>query len=157
MLEQIAALTLANLPPRAPVLVPRDARLGDVVTTMRNHRQGAACVVHRVIERSVLVGIFTEQDLLRRVDHRTLAWRNQPVESVMTARPMIIREDDTVAEALRRMDTGKHRHLPVVRGREPIGIVSVRDLLAFLAGKFPAEFLNLPPTPEKEARAPWGG
>jgi CBS domain-containing protein len=157
MLEQIASLTMAQIPSRPPVLVPRDARLGDVVATMRNQRQGAACVVDRIIERHELVGIFTERDLLRRVDHRTLAWRDEQVHTVMTARPMIIREDDTIAEALRRMDVGKRRHLPVMRGREPIAIVSVRDVLAFLASKFPADFLNLPPDPRKEARAPWGG
>lgn len=157
MLEQIASLKMSQIPSREPVIVPRDARLGDVVASMRNHRQGAACVCDRVLDRQELVGIFTERDLLRRIDHRTLAWRDDPVHSVMTARPMIIREDDTIAEALRRMDVGKRRHLPVMKGRTPIAIVSVRELLAFLASKFPADFLNLPPDPGKEARAPWGG
>ena len=157
MLEQIASLKVSEIPTRPPVVVPRDARLGDVVATMRNQRQGAACVCDRIIEHHDLVGIFTERDLMRRVDHGSLAWRDEPVHSVMTARPMIIREDDTVAEALRRMDVGKRRHLPVVRGREPIAIVSVRDVLAFLASRFPGDFLNLPPDPGKEAREPWGG
>jgi len=153
MLEQIVSLTMAQIPSRDPVRVPPEARLGDVVSLMHNLKQGAALVV----ERGSLVGIFTEHDLLRRVDHSTLAWRDRPVQEVMTPRPMIIRETDTVAEALRRMVQGKHRHLPILRGREPIAIVSVRDVLAYVAARFPADFINLPPTPDKEARSEWGG
>jgi CBS domain-containing protein len=153
MLETVASQTMASIPSREPVRVPPEARLGDVVALMRNLKQGAALVV----ERGNLIGIFTEHDLLRRVDHATLAWRDRPVQEVMTPRPMIIRETDTIAEALRRMDHGRHRHLPILRGREPVAIVSVRDILAYLATRFPADFINLPPAPDKEAREPWGG
>ena len=153
MLESIATLTMAQIPSREPVRVPPEARLGDVVSLMRNLKQGAALVC----DRGRLTGIFTEHDLLRRIDHVDLAWRDRPVQEVMTPRPMIIRETDTIAEALRRMDHGKHRHLPIMRGREPIAIVSVRDVLAYLAARFPTDFINLPSTPEKAAREPWGG
>ncbi len=153
LLEQIASMTMAQFPSREPVRVPPEARLGDVVANMRNAKQGAALVC----QRRELVGIFTERDVIRRLDHTSLAWRDHPVATVMTARPMIIREDDSVAEALRRMDVGKRRHLPIVRGREPIAIVSVRDLLSYIASRFPADFINLPPDPDKEARQPWGG
>jgi len=153
MIETIAHIPVSQIPSRDPVLVPPTARLGDVVATMRNHRTGAALVV----DRGDLIGIFTERDLMRRVDHGSLAWRDTPVSEVMTARPLVIREEDTVAEALRRIDVGKRRHLPIMRGREVVAIVSVRDLLAFIASRFPADFLNLPPSPEREARQPWGG
>jgi CBS domain-containing protein len=153
LLEQVASLTMREIPSREPVRVPPEARLGDTVSLMRNLKQGAALVV----ERGSLIGIFTEHDLLRRVDHKDLAWRDKPVSEVMTPRPMIIRETDSIAEALRRMDHGRHRHLPILRGREPVAIVSVRDILAYLTSRFPADFINLPPTPEKEAREPYGG
>lgn len=153
MLDQIAAQRIADVPTRTPVIVAPGTRLGDVVTSMRNGRTGAALVV----DRQDLVGIFTERDLLQRVDHRTLAWRDQPVSKVMTGRPMVIRPEDTIAEALRRLEHGRCRHLPVVERRAPVAIVTVRDLLAFIASKFPAEFINLPPSPDREARGPWGG
>jgi CBS domain-containing protein len=153
MFEAIAKDRVSQVPSRAPVQVGPGERLGNVVTLMRNRRTGAALVV----DRDELIGIFTERDLLARVDHGSHAWRDRPVREVMTARPMIIREDDSVGEALRRIDVGKRRHLPVVRGRAPIAIISVRDLLGYVARKFPAEFINLPPSPEREAREPWGG
>jgi CBS domain-containing protein len=152
-IEQIVHVRLSQVPSREPVKVALDTRLGDVVGSMHAARTGAALVV----DADALAGIFTEHDLLRRVDQSSHAWRDLPVHKVMTPRPRVIREDDTLAEAMRRMDAGKHRHLPVVRGRVPIAILSIRELLAFVASKFPADFINLPPDPDKEARAPWGG
>jgi CBS domain-containing protein len=153
MLEQIVNVAISQVRTREPIRVGPDSRLGDAVEEMHRGRQGAVLVV----ERGELIGVFTEHDLLRRVDHRNESWRELPVRSVMTERPRVIRADDTIAEALRRMDAGRHRHLPVVRGREPVAVVSVRDLLSYVASKFPTHFLNLPPDPDKEARGPWGG
>ena len=154
MLEKIINVPISQVRSREPIRVTPQTRIGDVVDLMHTGRTGAALIVNADGD---LVGIFTEHDLLRRADHQSIAWRDQPVESMMTARPRIIREDDTVAEALRRMDAGRHRHLPVVRGREPVSVISVRELLAHIASKFPADFINLPPDPDKEARGPWGG
>ena len=153
-LEQAVNVPISQVRSREPIRVAPDTRIGDVVDMMHNGRTGAALVVDG---RGELVGIFTEHDLLRRADHDSNAWREQPVETMMTARPRIIHEDDTVAEALRRMHEGQHRHLPVVRGRIPVAVVSVRELLAHVASNFPADFINLPPDPDKEARGPWGG
>lgn len=163
MLETIATLPISSLPVRDPVQVPPDALLGAVVEAMHERRHGAALVVEP--DTGELVGIFSERDLIHRVDHGTGHWRATPVSEVMTARPMIIHQDDTVAEALRRMHVGKRRHLPILPAdgeggpRRPtaLGIVSIRDILGYLAARFPAHFINLPPDPDREARAPWGG
>ena len=153
-LEQAVNVPISQVRAREPILVAPDTRIGDVVDMMHSGRTGAALVVD---EHGELVGIFTEHDLLRRADHHSNLWRDEPVKSMMTPRPRIIHEDDSVAEALRRMNEGQHRHLPVVRGRVPIAVVSVREILAHVASNFPADFINLPPDPDKEARGPWGG
>ncbi|MCA9679114.1 MAG: CBS domain-containing protein [Kofleriaceae bacterium] len=154
MLENIATMPISELPLRDSVQVPSTATLGAVVDAMHAKRHGAAMVV----ERGELIGIFSERDLIHRVDHADPAWQDLPVAEVMTAMPMIIREDDTVAEALRRMNVGKRRHLPIIRDRSTaVGMISIRDILSYLASRFPAHFINLPPDPEHEAHAPWGG
>lgn len=153
MLEQIVNMAVSQVRSREPVKVGPDTPLGEVVGALKAARTGAALVV----DNGELIGVFTEHDLLRRIDHRNRAWRDLPVRAVMTENPRVIRAEDSIAEALRRMDTGKHRHLPVVKGREPIAVVSVRELLDAIASKFPADFLNLPPDPDKEARGLWGG
>jgi len=149
MLEQIVNVPISQVRSREPVRVGPDTPLGEVVAALKAGRTGAALVV----DNGELIGVFTEH----RIDHRNRAWRDLPVRSVMTERPRVIRSEDTIAEALRRMDAGRYRHLPVVRGREPVAVVSVRELLDCIASKFPADFLNLPSHPDKEARGPWGG
>ncbi len=55
------------------------------------------------------------------------------VREVMTTENlMTIGEDDSLAVAAHRMTWTPCRHLPVVKGREVVGIVSERDIFAWL-------------------------
>ena len=84
-----------------------------------------------VTERSRLVGIFTERDILRRV----VAQRRDPavtrVAEVMTT-PVTACAPDTSVDECAAMMTGKRiRHLPVVSGRDLVGVITIGDVLAF--------------------------
>lgn len=83
-----------------------------------------------VIDQGRLAGIFTERDAL----HRILAEGRDPkitlLAQVMTADPVTIAPDRLLSEALEIMARGGFRHVPVVEGGKPIGIVSIRDGLA---------------------------
>jgi CBS domain-containing protein len=52
-----------------------------------------------------------------------------PLQPVMTLNPETVSPDDTLAFALHKMDVGGYRHLPVVEGGRPVGIISVRDVI----------------------------
>lgn len=54
--------------------------------------------------------------------------RAETVESFMTEFPVIVSEDTSAAEALRRMRDCGLRHLPVIRDGKVSGVVSERDL-----------------------------
>lgn len=87
-------------------------------------------VTEGVTEGRRLVGIFTERDLTTRV----VAMGRDPdatrLGEVMTAAPDTLGPDATAGEALALMERHRYRHLPVVRGDEVVGIVSIRDLFA---------------------------
>ena len=91
---------------------------------MAEHRCGSILVC----EDEKLHGIFTERDLLARVvaGGRDPA-RTQLVE-VMTPDPATIEAAEPVAEAVRRMDEGRFRHLPVLEGARVVGVISLRDV-----------------------------
>jgi CBS domain-containing protein len=76
-----------------------------------------------------LVGIFSERDLLLKVAGLEADHANRPVKDYMTTRPETVRETDSLAFALHKMDVGGYRHLPVLRGGRLVGMISVRDLL----------------------------
>jgi CBS domain-containing protein len=84
------------------------------------------------------VGIFTERDVLRLAgagaDFATTRLRN-----VMTPNPLKITADDGILAAAQLMGQRKLRHLPVVEGGYLVGIVSIRDVLGFLAERLWAE------------------
>ena len=104
--------------------------------------------------RTARVGIFTERDLLNRVDHRDSLWSHVVVRDVMTPLPMVIRRDDSLAEAMRRLTQGHRRHLPVVDAKGSVlGLIAIRDILSYIAGRFPEEMMNLPPDPSHSLTA----
>jgi CBS domain-containing protein len=140
--------TIGAVPIRPHVRVDPDATIGEVVNKMEQGRRGAVLVE----AEGTLVGIFTERDLLNKVDHADPRWTEVPVREVMTPYPMVIRREDTIAEALRRLLDGRRRHLPVLDERGAVlGLMSIRDVLAHIASRFPQELVNLPPAPEHSA------
>jgi CBS domain-containing protein len=146
-MEMLAIATVGQLTFRPHASVAVQTPLGRVVDEMKT--KGRGCVL--VEEDGALVGIFTERDLLNRVDHASPAWRDQPVSSVMTPGPMVGRRDDSLAEVVRLLEQGRRRHLPVIDERGAVlGLISIRDVMTYIAGRFPEELMNLPPDPTHE-------
>ncbi|HEY4239253.1 MAG TPA: CBS domain-containing protein [Kofleriaceae bacterium] len=143
-MDQLATARVGDLPLRAHATVGPRTVMHDVVDAMTARGRGAVLVE----DGGQLVGIFTERDLLNRVDHEDPLWSHVVIEDVMTPQPMVVHADDSLAEALRRLVAGHRRHLPVVDERGHVtGLLSIRDLLAFVARRYPDEVVNVPPAP----------
>ena len=56
------------------------------------------------------------------------------VVDVMTRAPLTVTATETIGEADDLMSQNKIRQLPVVKGKELVGIITDRDLLSFLSG-----------------------
>lgn len=139
--RNLNAETVGQLRPgQAHSVLPTDT-IGDAVKLMRQQRVG--CLL--VCKDKKLMGVFTERDLLTRVlsVSRSLS---DPVREVMTENPVTITLGEPVRRALGRMENGGYRHLPVLddTGR-PVGILSVKQLVHYLAVHFPAAVYNQPP------------
>lgn len=147
-MEALAGARIDELALRPHASVGIDAAMWKVVEQMKAKDRGAVVVE----DGGALVGIFTERDLLNRVDHSDPLWSHLLVRDVMTPHPMVIHADDSLTEALRKMTQGHRRHLPVVdeRGRV-LGMLSIRDVLTFVAERFPEDLVNLPPHPDHES------
>jgi CBS domain-containing protein len=84
-----------------------------------------------VTENGALLGIFTGTDLIGRVVAAGLDPDTTPLQQVMTRELETIAAHENALEALRRMQFGHFRHLPVVRDGRLVGIVSRRDFYGF--------------------------
>ncbi len=103
--------------------LPPTATVRGAARALRERHVGAVLVT----TDGRLAGIFTERDVVNRVvadgrdpDQTTLA-------EVMTADPDTMAPDATAIDALRRMQDGGYRHLPIVDRGRVVGIVSRRD------------------------------
>jgi CBS domain-containing protein len=142
--RNLRADPVTRLQPSPPISLRPDASIAEAVRLMRSRTAG--CVL--VCDGRKLLGIFTERDLLRRV-YAVGRPTADPVSEVMTPHPVVVGARDPVRRALVRMEKGGYRHLPVVddSGR-PVGILSVKRIVHFLAEHFPTAVYNLPPDPD---------
>lgn len=84
-----------------------------------------------IVEHGRLVGILTEQDLLRafvEASTRTDPLLQARVEELMSSEPLTIRWTTTLDEAQRLCREHRVRHLPVLEAGLLVGMVSDRDL-----------------------------
>ena len=82
-----------------------------------------------VLKDGLLVGIFTERDLMSGVVATGKSAADLVVRDVMTDDPLTIDPDDSLETCLTSMRRHDFRHLPVCKGRDLRGIVSLRDIL----------------------------
>jgi CBS domain-containing protein len=133
--------TVACLRAAIPQIVQTDCTIADGIKLMRQKQVG--CLL--VCAGKALAGIVTERDLLTRVFAvgRPLA---DPIREVMTPDPVTVTPGDPIRRALARMEKTAHSRLPIVdeTGR-PVGLVSVKVLVRYLAEHFAATIYNLPP------------
>src|SRR4030095_5656025 len=130
MIDELATLPVSTLARSDPLSVSADTPLDEVVKLMRQHRRGAVVIADA---EGKLAGIFTERDLMLRVDHGNTAWRKQPVSSAMTDTPRTLEARASVAKAIRLMTRGAFRHVPIVdEERHCIGMLSIRAILQYI-------------------------
>jgi CBS domain-containing protein len=86
-----------------------------------------------VMENDQLVGVISERDYARKVILLGRGSRETSVHEIMTSSPMTIRPECNVDEAMRLMSTNRIRHLPVVSDGKIHGVISIGDLVNWIA------------------------
>lgn len=130
---RLARDPLADLKPAHPFVVDPSDTVGEVVALLARRNIGCALVVHE----GRLVGIFTERDVLMKIGADLGEVGQRPVREFMTPSPETLLYTDPLAFALNRMAVGDYRHIPIEKDGKPSGIISVRDVLAYITRKFP--------------------
>jgi CBS domain-containing protein len=137
--------SVARLHPTAPRQVEATRTVAETVELMR--RDGVGCLL--VVQDAKLIGLFTERDLLTRVlaPGKPLGI---PVRDVMTPDPVTVEPKDSIRTAVKRMQSGNYRHLPVVDdANRPVGILSAKRIVHYLVEHFPNTIYNQPPDPKQ--------
>ena len=117
------------------VCLPAESTVRAAAVLMAERRIAAILVT----EGRRLTGIFTERDLTVRVVAVGLDPAVTTLAQVMTREPDTLDPDARAGEALALMERHRYRHLPVVRGGEVVGIVSIRDLFSVVRAQLEDE------------------
>ena len=137
----------------SPVIsVEPDASIWQAVRIMLQRRISGLAVIDK---DGRLVGMVSEGDFLRRAETGTQRQRphwlefllgpgrladeytrshSRKVQDIMTSDPMTVTEDTSLEEVVHIMEKRRIKRLPVVRGKEVVGIVSRANLVHALAG-----------------------
>jgi CBS domain-containing protein len=115
--------TVRELMSTSLLTVEATATLTEAAAQMDARGVGAALVLNG----EHLSGILTERDILRAVAIGQV--EGTKVGAWMTHDPETIGPDERPGHAAAIMLHGGFRHLPVLDGDKPVGIVSIRDLM----------------------------
>ena len=103
-------------------------------------------------------GIFTERDIVQKIVGNRHDLENEYVLDYMTITPDVLYPTDAIGFALNKMIEGGYRHIPIINDAgEPIGVISMQDIINHLGDYFYEDIKNLPPTPLRKQIQREGG
>jgi CBS domain-containing protein len=111
---------------RNVVAIEPSASLAAAATLLAEKRIGAVLILGA--DRRI-VGILSERDIVRAIGERGAVMLGEPVSVAMTRKVFTCNETELVSNIMERMSAGKFRHMPVIDQGQPIGMISIGDVV----------------------------
>ncbi|MDT5145918.1 MAG: hypothetical protein QOC58_563 [Mycobacterium sp.] len=109
----------------AVVTINPEATVRELLATLADKNIGAMVVVGD----EGVVGIVSERDVVRQLHRQGADVLSGPVSRIMTTMLATCTKSDTVDAISALMTQNRVRHVPVLDGKELIGIVSIGDVV----------------------------
>ena len=146
-------LDAGTLCTRVVTVAERDMPINEAAQLMRGHHVGCLVVVAETAAGRVPVGVLTDRDIVTAVVARDVDARTLRVEDVMSADPVVVREDASVIDLLRMMRAKGLRRLPVVDAAGALaGLVTLDDMLGLIAEELRATVAAIEAEQAREGR-----
>ena len=97
----------------------------EALTIMAKYKIGALIVTNE----AKMVGVISERDYAREIILEGKSSKNTKVEEIMTRKVLTLSAGDKFEKGLEIMTQKRIRHMPVMDGKELIGMVSQGDLV----------------------------
>ncbi len=124
-------MKVAKVCTKGAVTVSPSAPLSEVAHTMCSSHVGTVVVTASPADSPVVVGIVTDRDIVRAQLHRTSDLSRLSTAEVMTPDPLVLNEQESIEEAINRLQARGVRRAPVVsESGRLVGLVSTDDLLS---------------------------
>ena len=109
----------------AVVTINSDATVQELVAGHAKQNIGAMVVV----DDEGVVGIVSERDVVRQLHTHGAGVLTRPVAKIMTSTVATCTKSDTIDAVSVLMTKNRVRHVPVLEGKDLIGIVSIGDVV----------------------------
>ncbi|MFY9224937.1 MAG: CBS domain-containing protein [Blastocatellia bacterium] len=97
----------------------------DTLTLMAEKGIGAVVV----LEGEKLVGIMSERDYARKIILKGKSSKETLVSEIMTSKISVVGLENTVEECMVLMTEKRIRHLPVIKDKKVLGLISIGDVV----------------------------
>ena len=108
------------------VTIEPSASLAAAARLLAEKRIGAVLILGA--DRRI-AGILSERDIVRVIAERGADVLNEPVSVAMTRKVSTCNETELDSKIMERMSAGKFRHMPVVDQGQPVGMISIGDVV----------------------------
>lgn len=108
------------------VSIGPSAKVIDIASLMGKKRVGAVVVLEA---EDRIAGIVSERDITHGLAKHGTALLDMSADRIMTREVITCSPDDGVDRLMRKMTTGRFRHLPVVDEGKMVGVVSIGDVV----------------------------
>ena len=108
------------------VTIEPSASLAAAARLLAEKRIGAVLILGA--DRRI-AGILSERDIVRVIAEHGADVLNEPVSMAMTRKVSTCNETELVSKIMERMSAGKFRHMPVVDQGQPVGMISIGDVV----------------------------
>ncbi len=116
-----------------PIIVNPDTSVREVIEKMQAlPTKGCVLVCDK---NKKLLGIVSLRDILLKVAGVVKDLSAFPIKNIMTPNPEWLDKDAPLSFALHKMSIGRFRHVPVLDGDVPVGVVSTRDVIEYFNKK----------------------
>ena len=110
---------------REIISIVKEASVYDAIKLMADHGVGSLLVM----DGDELKGIVTERDYARKVIIKGRSSESTQVREIMTTDLVTTTSAQTVNECMTMMSERRIRHLPVMSGKDVVGLISIGDLV----------------------------
>lgn len=110
---------------KQPVVVKPGEKLESLAKKMARHHVGSLVVK----DKEKLLGMITEQDVVRKVIAKNINPYKLKVKDIMEKNLVTISSEQDIYEALVLMKEHNIRHIPVMDGKKMAGFLTIKDIL----------------------------
>ena len=107
------------------ITIRPDATVRELLALLSEHNVGALVVSS---DGKRLEGIVSERDVVRRL-HESDGVLDEPVSRIMTAEVRTCEGEHPVNDLMQVMTEHRIRHVPVLKGDEVVGVISIGDVV----------------------------